>query len=186
MTNILTLTNEYPPHIYGGAGVHVDHLIRALKNGGNGRHRLQVLCFGDQQEADPALAVKGIGPAEALSGLPGEHRKVLDTLFRNVAMAGSADGADIVHCHTWYTFLGGCLVKQLRQIPLVVTTHSLEPHRPWKHEQLGNGYFAAGWLDTASFPMRAQSRSSCARGACLRTSRPGHMSSRHTRALRTS
>lgn len=147
MTNILTLTNEFPPHIYGGAGVHVEHLIRALKNGGNGRHRLQVLCFGDQQTADPGLAVKGIGPAEALSGLPGEHRKVLDTLYRNIAMAGSADGADIVHCHTWYTFLGGCLVKQLRQVPLVVTTHSLEPHRPWKKEQLGNGYYAAGWLE---------------------------------------
>jgi glycogen synthase len=146
MTNILTLTNEYPPHIYGGAGVHVAHLIRALQNG-NGRHRLQVLCFGDQQETAADLSVTGIGPWEALSSRPAGNGKVLDALYRNVAMAGAADGVDLVHCHTWYTFLAGCLVKQLRQIPLVVTTHSLEPHRPWKKEQLGNGYYAAGWLE---------------------------------------
>lgn len=62
-------------------------------------------------------------------------------------MAGSIENADVVHCHTWYTHLAGCLIKQLQQIPLVLTTHSLEPHRPWKKEQLGNGYFVAGWLE---------------------------------------
>lgn len=145
--NILMLTNEYPPHIYGGAGVHVDHLVRALAGGDKGRHRLQVFCFGDQHETGSATSVTGIGPAEALAGkIPG-HRKVLDALYRNIVMAGSAEPADVVHCHTWYTFLGGCLLKQLRQIPLVVTTHSLEPHRPWKKEQLGNGYYASGWLE---------------------------------------
>ena len=147
MMNILTLTNEYPPHIYGGAGVHVDHLVRALADSGDGRHRLEVLCFGDQQETAPGIGVRGIGPAQALSGLPAGKRKVLDALHRNIAMAAAAEAADIVHCHTWYSFLGGCLVKQLLQIPLVVTTHSLEPHRPWKQEQLGNGYYAAGWLE---------------------------------------
>jgi starch synthase len=145
--NILTLTNEYPPHIYGGAGVHVEHLVRALAGLDGGRHRLQVFCFGDQHEPQARPSVTGIGPAEALAGLDPGHRKVLDAVYRNIVMAGAARDADIVHCHTWYTFLGGCLVKQLLQIPLVVTTHSLEPHRPWKKEQLGTGYYAAAWLE---------------------------------------
>jgi alpha-maltose-1-phosphate synthase len=145
--NILLLTNEYPPHIYGGAGVHVDQLVRALERCENGRHRLQVFCFGDQQEKDLNRTVTGIGPAEAMTALELQQPKLLDTLYRNVVMAGSVKAADIVHCHTWYTHLAGCLIKQLLQIPLVVTTHSLEPHRPWKKEQLGNGYYAAGWLE---------------------------------------
>jgi starch synthase len=145
--NILLLTNEYPPNIYGGAGVHVDHLVRELENCDNGRHRLQILCFGDQQEKGPGKTVTGIGAAEALAAAKLRQPKILDTLYRNIVMAGSVDAADIVHCHTWYTHLAGCLIKQLLQIPLVVTTHSLEPSRPWKKEQLGNGYYAAGWLE---------------------------------------
>ncbi len=82
-----------------------------------------------------------------MTALELQQPKLLDTLYRNVVMAGSVKAADIVHCHTWYTHLAGCLIKQLLQIPLVVTTHSLEPHRPWKKEQLGNGYYAAGWLE---------------------------------------
>jgi starch synthase len=145
--NILLLTNEYPPNIYGGAGVHVDHLVRELENCDNGRHRLQILCFGDQQEKGPGKTATGIGAAEALAAAKLRQPKILDTLYRNIVMAGSVDAADIVHCHTWYTHLAGCLIKQLLQIPLVVTTHSLEPSRPWKKEQLGNGYYAAGWLE---------------------------------------
>jgi len=145
--NILLLTNEYPPHIYGGAGVHVDHLVREVENCDNGRHRLQILCFGDQQERGPGKTVTGIGPAEALAAAKLRQPKILDALYRNIVMAGSVEAADVVHCHTWYTHLAGCLIKQLLQIPLVVTTHSLEPSRPWKKEQLGNGYYAAGWLE---------------------------------------
>jgi glycogen synthase len=145
--NILLLTNEYPPNIYGGAGVHVDHLVRELEKCDNGRHRLQILCFGDQQEKGPGKTVTGIGAAEALAAAKLRQPKILDTLYRNIVMAGSVDAADVVHCHTWYTHLAGCLIKQLLQIPLVVTTHSLEPSRPWKKEQLGNGYYAAGWLE---------------------------------------
>ena len=145
--NILLLTNEYPPHIYGGAGVHVDHLVREMALCDNGRHRLQILCFGDQQEKGPGKTVTGIGSAEALAAAKLRQPKLLDTLYRNIVMAGSVDAADVIHCHTWYTFLAGCLIKQLLQIPLVVTTHSLEPSRPWKKEQLGNGYYAAGWLE---------------------------------------
>jgi len=73
--------------------------------------------------------------------------KIADTLYRNIVMAGAVANADVVHCHTWYTHLAGCLIKQLLQIPLAVTTHSLEPQRPWKKEQLGNGYYVAGWLE---------------------------------------
>jgi len=144
---ILTLTNEYPPHIYGGAGVHVAHLVSALAGLDDGRHPQEVLCFGDQHETGSNPSVRGIGPAEALAALDPGHRKVLDAVYRNIVMAGSVQAADIVHCHTWYAFMGGCLAKQLLQAPLVVTTHSLEPHRPWKQEQLGTGYFAAAWLE---------------------------------------
>jgi alpha-maltose-1-phosphate synthase len=77
--------------------------------------------------------------------------RMLDTLYRNLIMTGTAAEADIIHCHTWYTYLAGCLIKQILQIPLVVTTHSLEPHRPWKKEQLGNGYHASMWLERAAF-----------------------------------
>jgi starch synthase len=145
--NILLLTNEYPPHIYGGAGVHVDHLVRELALCDDGRHRLQILCFGDQQEEGSGKTVTGIGSAEALAAAKLSQPKLLDTLYRNIVMAGAVEAADVVHCHTWYTHLAGCLIKQLLQIPLVVTTHSLEPSRPWKKEQLGNGYYAAGWLE---------------------------------------
>ncbi|MFZ0727511.1 MAG: glycogen synthase [Desulfobacterales bacterium] len=145
--NILLLTNEYPPHIYGGAGVHVEHLVRELGRLDNGHNHLQVLCFGDQQENSTSKTVKGIGSAQTLSVMGLRHPKLLDTLYRNIVMAGSVQTADIVHCHTWYTYLAGSLIKQLLQIPLVLTTHSLEPSRPWKKEQLGNGYYAAGWLE---------------------------------------
>jgi starch synthase len=145
--NILILTNEYPPHIYGGAGVHVDHLVREMERCDGGSHRIQVLCFGDQQEEYPNKTVTGFGASEAMANMGLKQPKIADTLYRNVIMAGTVESADVVHCHTWYTHLAGCLIKQLLQIPLVVTTHSLEPHRPWKKEQLGNGYYAAGWLE---------------------------------------
>lgn len=145
--NILLLTNEYPPHIYGGAGVHIDHLSREMAGLDDGRHRIQVLCFGDQRENSANKTVTGIGAPEAVAGGQARHPKLLDALARNLTMAGTVENADIVHCHTWYTHLAGCLIKQLLEIPLVVTTHSLEPHRPWKKEQLGNGYHAAAWLE---------------------------------------
>jgi alpha-maltose-1-phosphate synthase len=143
--NILILTNEFPPHIYGGAGVHVDHLVREMERCDGGRHRIQVLCFGDQRQEQPKKTVTGLAGLKGAANL--KHPKIIDTLYRNIIMAGSIENADVVHCHTWYTHLAGCLIKQLLQIPLVLTTHSLEPHRPWKKEPLGNGYFVAGWLE---------------------------------------
>ena len=142
--NILFLSNEYPPHVYGGAGVHVNHLSAALLGLDDGRHRMEVLCFGDQEIRQDRLRVSGIAGRE----WPGlAQQRILDPLFRNLVMTGTAAEADVVHCHTWYSYLAGCLLKQILQIPLVVTTHSLEPHRPWKKEQLGNGYYASMWLE---------------------------------------
>jgi glycogen synthase len=142
----LILTNEYPPHIYGGAGVHVDHLVREMTALSSGTDFFDVLCFGDQKQSDPNLRVSGV--PEMSSGEFGLHRlKLGDTLLRNAVMTGTANKADVIHCHTWYTYMAGCLLKEILGAPLVVTTHSLEPHRPWKKDQLGDSYHATCWLE---------------------------------------
>jgi len=140
---IAILTNEYPPHVYGGAGVHVEYLTRELAALDDGAHTVRVLCFGDQHERGPSLEVDGVrAPVDLPAGDP-RHGKFFQTLLQNLVMSGTLEGADIVHCHTWYAHFAGCLVKQLHGIPLVLTTHSLEPHRPWKVEQLGTAYHAS-------------------------------------------
>ena len=144
---ITMITNEYPPHIYGGAGVHVDYLCRELVRLDDARHRLKVLCFGDQQESGANFDVTGIAGMPDISRHGEANEKVIDVLRRNIAITGLAGNADIVHCHTWYAFLAGCLVKQFMEIPLVITVHSLEPKRPWKREQIGTGYNVSGWLE---------------------------------------
>jgi glycogen synthase len=144
---ILMITNEYPPHIYGGAGVHVNYLCRELVRLGGARHQLQVMCFGDQRESGTNFAVTGIARMPELFCQEGANEKVIDVLGRNVAITGLAGIADIVHCHTWYTYLAGCLVKQFMEIPMVITVHSLEPKRPWKREQIGTGYNVSSWLE---------------------------------------
>ncbi|MEX1315149.1 MAG: glycogen synthase [Desulfotignum sp.] len=142
----LILTNEYPPHIYGGAGVHVDHLVREMTALSSGTDRFDVLCFGDQNRSDPHLRVSGVPEiSSALSGL--QRPKLGDTLLRNAVMTGTASKADVIHCHTWYTYMAGCLLREILRAPLVVTTHSLEPHRPWKKDQLGDSYHATCWLE---------------------------------------
>ena len=144
---ILFLTNEYPPHIYGGAGVHVDQLVRELLRIEDEKLSLEVLCFGDQDESEGNKRVAGVGgPPDPRFGTL-RHEKVLGPLYRNLVMAGVAEKADIVHCHTWYSHFAGCLVKQLMGIPMVVTSHSLEPLRPWKKEQLGDAYHVTSWLE---------------------------------------
>jgi glycogen synthase len=144
---IMMITNEYPPHIYGGAGVHVDYLCRELVRLDDARHRLKVLCFGDQQESGANFDVTGIAGMPDIFRQGEANEKVIDVLRRNIAITGLAGNADIVHCHTWYAFLAGCLVKQFMEIPLVITVHSLEPKRPWKREQIGTGYNVSGWLE---------------------------------------
>lgn len=143
---ILLLTNEYPPNVYGGAGVHVDHLSRELKALKEWTHELQVMCFGEREDTPRAGGVTSLaGPGPRFNGR--RHPKLLDALYRNLSMIGAASTADLIHCHTWYSYLAGCLLKQMLQAPLLITVHSLEPHRPWKKEQLGEGYQATCWLE---------------------------------------
>ena len=148
---IAILTNEYPPHIYGGAGVHVEYLTRELARVEDGNHSIEILCFGDQRLSEGNLTVHGVEPIGSLPYQDPRHAKFQDTMLRNLEMAGLLKDVDVVHCHTWYTHLAGCLVKQLTGARLVLTTHSLEPHRPWKVEQLGTAYNASSWVERTAY-----------------------------------
>jgi glycogen synthase len=145
------LTNEYPPYVYGGAGVHVEYLTRELASLDDGRHLVRVLCFGDQAIRQPSLHVDGVQPPVDIPGQDPRHGRLFATLLRDLVMSGSLADVDIVHCHTWYSHLAGCLVKYLQQVPLVLTTHSLEPHRPWKAEQLGTAYHASTFVERTAY-----------------------------------
>jgi len=145
------LTNEYPPNVYGGAGVHVEYLTRELAALDDGRNFVRVLAFGDQSERSQTLAVNGVQPPARIAAQDPRHSKLFDTLMQDLMMSGMATDLDIVHCHTWYSHFAGCLVKQLQNVPLVLTTHSLEPHRPWKVEQLGTAYHASSWLERTAY-----------------------------------
>ncbi len=148
---IAILTNEYPPYIYGGAGVHVEYLTRELAGLDEGQHAIHVLCFGDQRQHSGNLTVEGINPHFQPAFQDPRHQRFMETLVRDIVMAGSLAEADIVHCHTWYSHLAGCLLKQLVGARLVLTTHSLEPHRPWKSEQLGTAYRASSWIERTAY-----------------------------------
>ena len=148
---IAILTNEYPPNVYGGAGVHVEYLTRELARLDNGAHDIEVLCFGEQNETHGNLTVRGVAPDFELPRQDERHGKVMDAMARDLVMAGSVADADIIHGHTWYSHLAGCLTKQLAGGQLVLTTHSLEPHRPWKREQLGTGYDASSWVERTAY-----------------------------------
>ena len=148
---ITLLTNEYPPYIYGGAGVHVEYLSKALATLPGERNAVDILCFGDQEVKDGALTALGVKPAAQLPSQNAQYAKLMDTLARNVQMSGSVEKTDVVHCHTWYTHFAGCVVRNLFRVPLVLTTHSLEPHRPWKVEQLGNAYHVSTWLERTAY-----------------------------------
>jgi glycogen synthase len=141
---VLLLSREYPPHVYGGAGVVVDHLSRALA-----RHAaVEVRCFGDQAVAGPPLRVRGYAPWERLAGGPEvAYAPALEALSVGLAMARDPVAADVVHTHTWYVGLGGMLTQAIHDLPLVVTLHSLEPLRPWKADQLGTGYAVSTWAE---------------------------------------
>ena len=145
------LTNEYPPNVYGGAGVHVEYLTRELSTIEEGRHFVRVLCFGDQAERGPTLLVDGVQAPIAIAAQDPRHVRFFDTMLQNLVMAGMSTEIDIVHCHTWYAHFAGCLVKHLQRVPLVLTTHSLEPHRPWKVEQLGTAYHASSWVEKIAY-----------------------------------
>ncbi len=141
---VALFTNEYPPHIYGGAGVHVEYLGRELSH----LVPVEVRCFGEQDVNEPNLRVKGY-PAWSDAKLDTDPRfgGALDAMYRSLAMAKDNLDASVVHCHTWYVQFAGFLAKKLWGMPFVLTTHSLEPLRPWKMEQLGNAYHLSAWIE---------------------------------------
>lgn len=149
--HIVMLSKEYPPHSYGGAGVHVEYLSRALATLDRAGHSVEVLCFGDQDLRGKTLTVRGIDPGLRLPLQDPRHKGLLDALVRDVFMVGAMNHPDVVHCHTWYTLLAGCIAREIYSVPLVLTAHSLEPLRPWKREQLGSGYEASTWLERTAY-----------------------------------
>jgi starch synthase len=134
------LTREYPPDVYGGAGVHVEYLARSL----NASVDVHVRCFGEPRTATAGepIATAYAEPADLAAA-----NAALRTVGVDVAIAAGCSGADVVHSHTWYANLAGHLAKLLYNVPHVVTTHSLEPLRPWKAEQLGGGYALSSWCE---------------------------------------
>jgi glycogen synthase len=141
----LLLTREYPPHIYGGAGVVVDQLSQALAR----RMAVEVRCFGDRAPRTDAIAVRGYTPWERLRADKDGPRfaPALETLSIGLAMARDAVDADVAHAHTWYADMAGVWIRMLHRIPLIVTLHSMEPLRPWKADQLGSGYLVSSWIE---------------------------------------
>lgn len=145
---IALFTNEFPPNIYGGAGVHIDFLSQELAKLG----QVEVRCFGNQEDATESMNVIGI--QSSLTKPEDEknpHLKMFHNLSKNVEMSQHTLQADVIHCHTWYTHLAGIFSRELLQSPLILTTHSLETHRPWKVEQLGNGYFLSRWIENHAY-----------------------------------
>jgi alpha-maltose-1-phosphate synthase len=145
----LFLTNEYPPHIYGGAGVHVGYLSRELAKS----IEVEVRCFGDQLSLGTNPVVRGFSIETDNYTCPKPLRSVFGAVQRCLDFNTENIRADIVHCHTWYSHFGGILAKLNYGIPLVITVHSLEPLRPWKREQLGGGYDFTVWLEKTALEM---------------------------------
>ena len=146
----LFYTREFPPYVYGGAGVHVEYLATELAK----LMEIDVRCFGDQDGKDGNLSVKGF-PFEnaAFDNSNDKLKAVFKTLSTCIQMNADEVDADIVHCHTWYAQFAGIVAKLCYGIPLVITTHSLEPLRPWKREQLGRGYDASSWVEKTAIEM---------------------------------
>ena len=141
---VALLSKEYPPFVYGGAGVHVEYLARALAKSID----VEVRCFGDQHSTDGRLAVRGYPQwDETRRGTDARFVGAIDAYARSLAMAKDTLDADLVHCHTWYTDMGGVIASKLWGVPSVLTIHSLEPLRPWKVEQLGNAYHLSAWME---------------------------------------
>ena len=134
------VTKEYPPHIYGGAGVHVTELVKALR----ALIEVRVRAFGENRGEANTFGYPP--PAQFLDSNP-----ALQAMAINLSMVTDFAGADLVHSHTWYANFAGFIASQLHGIPHVVTAHSLEPLRPWKAEQLGGGYRISSWIEQSAF-----------------------------------
>ncbi len=149
----LFLTNEFPPNIYGGAGVHVDYLSRELSK----LMQVEVRCFGAEGRTplveSASLQATAFGASTASFDAPRQLHSVFAALQRCLDWNTTGVDADIVHLHTWYTHFGGILAKLNYGIPLVLTVHSLEPLRPWKREQLGQGYDCTCWIEKTAIEM---------------------------------
>ena len=145
----LLLTNEYPSHIYGWAGVHIDYLSRELSK----IMEVEVRCFGDQSVDLPNLKVRGFGLDTSSFRCPKNLFSVLGAIRRCTDFNTAGVDANVVHCHTWYAHFGAILAKINYHIPMVLTVHSLEPLRPWKREQLGYGYDFSKWLEKTAIEM---------------------------------
>lgn len=146
---VLIMTNEYPPYTYGGAGVHVEYLSQELAK----LMPVEVRCFGDQHVTHHNLHVRGFGLDKSGYGCPRPLHSVFGSAQRGLDFNTFGIDADVVHCHTWYTHLGGILAKMNYGLPLVITTHSLEPLRPWKREQLAGGYDFSLWVERTAVEM---------------------------------
>jgi len=142
---VTLFTREYPPNIYGGAGVHVKFLARELAR----IMDVDVRAFGDQDLSEAGLRARGYRPWDRLKGGQ-KFAPVLETLSVNLLSQADPIDADVVHTHTWYAHFAGLLAKTLYQVPFVATCHSLEPLRPWKEEQLGHGYQLSAWIERTS------------------------------------
>ena len=137
-------TREFPPDVYGGAGVHVDYLSRELAK----EIEVEVHCWGPQNSDDGHLHVRGAEPWEEITnGTRGKFKGALEALSLNLTQVKALTGIDIVHTHTWYVSMAGYFAKKLYSLPFVLTTHSLEPLRAWKAEQLGGGYAMSSWME---------------------------------------
>ena len=149
----LLLTNEFPPTIYGGAGVHVDYLTRELAK----LIEVEVRCHGREPREHridtPSLKATGYGLDSSRYTAPKPLHSVFGALQRCLDWNTDAIDADIVHLHTWYTHFAGILAKMNYGIPMVLTVHSLEPLRPWKREQLGGGYDFSCWVEKTAIEM---------------------------------
>jgi starch synthase len=137
-------TREYPPYVYGGAGVHVDYLSRELAK----KIEVEVHCWGDQKSDNGNLHVIGAQPwSEITNGTEGKFKGALEALSLNLTQIKALSGVDVAHTHTWYVSMAGFLAKKLYGIPFVLSVHSLEPLRAWKAEQLGSGYAMSSWME---------------------------------------
>jgi len=145
---IALLTREYPPAVYGGAGVHVTNLVQALRADRlAGAVQVDVHCLGD---ARPGAATYAEDDPR-MTRIDPQVNPTLPLLSADLCMAAAAGGADVVHSHTWYANFGGRMAQLVHGVPHVVTAHSLEPRRPWKAEQLGGGYRVSSWVERDAY-----------------------------------
>ena len=137
------IAREYPPYVYGGAGVHLRYLVQELSK----LIDVEVRCFGDQDIQEKTLRVIGYKPLDELKTQEKKFQPAFDTLTTNLKILADGLNTDIVHTHTWYGHYAGFLAKILYKTPFVATSHSLEPLRPWKEDQLAQAYYLSSWIE---------------------------------------